>query len=452
MKYDICIHTGASKESVLFFLKIKDEFLKYNFKVQLYTLNRDIESFVGEKDLADFVVFPEISDFYDIEESVKFVKSLGINNYASLYFTQKTFHNLNEKKAEVITAKKIQTLKTILNKPKAELYFTFAGDEVDINIFRLFAKHQGGKLIYSGYVNLGERIFVTDNEKRYFDIPKSPETIPNEEINWIEEYINKMIENKPILWGSPKELDVKVKAVFFVKLFKRLFKKKNTTKNTSFIINRFVSRLYYRFVSRFYYSKNAEELLNKPFVYFPLHYPKDSQLTLRGLPFFKQQDIVEIVSRYVPYDYNLIVKEHPLARGYSKVNDIKRMAKLPRTFVLHPLINSHDIIRNAKAVIVINSSVGYEAMIYSKPVITLGNSFYRGHGLSYDVESLYDLEKAFEEIRNFVPNRDILLQFLWKNKKFSYPINHNLVFKSSEGFSEEYVRILLPVLKKFQQK
>ena len=61
-----------------------------------------------------------------------------------------------------------------------------------------------------------------------------------------------------------------------------------------------------------------------------------------------------------------------------------------------PHTSSHELIRRAAAVAVISSTVGLEALLYGKPVLTLGQPFYAGYGVTVDVDS-------FREIREAVP-------------------------------------------------
>jgi capsule polysaccharide export protein KpsC/LpsZ len=96
------------------------------------------------------------------------------------------------------------------------------------------------------------------------------------------------------------------------------------------------------------------------------------------------------------------------------------MAALPNVKLVHPFTNSHELIPNAKAIVAINSSVGYEAIMYKRPVIAMGRSFYRDQGVTIDVDALYELEDAFQKIESFALTEADVLNFLWKIKYFSY--------------------------------
>jgi len=94
-------------------------------------------------------------------------------------------------------------------------------------------------------------------------------------------------------------------------------------------------------------------------------------------------------------DHELIVKPHPQQLGSlprEAINAIAQHAEL-----IHPDVNSHDVIKNAAAVVTLDNTVGYEALLYGKPVITLGDAFYDGTGYTHDVRDLSQLEERLNE-------------------------------------------------------
>lgn len=72
-----------------------------------------------------------------------------------------------------------------------------------------------------------------------------------------------------------------------------------------------------------------------------------------------------------------VIKEHP-----SSKNDYAYLHGLHMNIVFHNQANTQSLIEKADAVVTINSSVGFEAILLNKPVITLGNAFYNIEGLA----------------------------------------------------------------------
>lgn len=71
---------------------------------------------------------------------------------------------------------------------------------------------------------------------------------------------------------------------------------------------------------------------------------------------------------------NLIVKGHPVNPGSMAPLEI--ISNKYKTSKWVSDVNIHDLIRNARAVVVVNSGTGMESLLHSKPVITFGRCEY----------------------------------------------------------------------------
>jgi hypothetical protein len=69
----------------------------------------------------------------------------------------------------------------------------------------------------------------------------------------------------------------------------------------------------------------------------------------------------------------------------------------PQFRLLHPQINSHDILDRSTAVVTINSKVGAEALSRGLPVITFGNAFYTNRGLTPHFSDWKQVENWFQQ-------------------------------------------------------
>ena len=159
------------------------------------------------------------------------------------------------------------------------------------------------------------------------------------------------------------------------------------------------------------------------YVYYPLHVPHDVQLTVRSKLFYFQEGIIEYLSRILPVGYEVFVKEHPASVGALPGGGLKRLIRGRRNIkLLHPSINSFDIVKNAAAVVVINSKVGFEALMQGKKVVMLGEAFYRNKGLTVDVSDLRDLERVIGEALDARgPEYEAIEDFVAKAYEWSHP-------------------------------
>jgi capsule polysaccharide export protein KpsC/LpsZ len=147
-------------------------------------------------------------------------------------------------------------------------------------------------------------------------------------------------------------------------------------------------------------------------VYFPLHLTNDYKIR-RVVPHCEHQEaIVEQVAAALPQGHDLVLKEHPLSIGWNPVGMLRRLARAGNIRLVHPHTSSHELIRRSEAVAVIGSTVGLEALLYAKPVMTIGQPFYSGYGITLDVDSPRELREAVPELLGFRPERERILSFL----------------------------------------
>ena len=136
--------------------------------------------------------------------------------------------------------------------------------------------------------------------------------------------------------------------------------------------------------------------VSRPYVYFPLHVVDDYKIK-RVIPHcYDQASLIEQIAGALPHGHELVLKEHPMSIGRNRLSLLRRVARIPNARLVAPRTSSHELMRGADAVAVISSTVGLEALLYDKPVLTLGQPFYSGYGVTVDVDS-------FREIRTAVP-------------------------------------------------
>lgn len=144
-------------------------------------------------------------------------------------------------------------------------------------------------------------------------------------------------------------------------------------------------------------TSSRQFIKSKNYVFYPLQYFRESRVTMRAPPFYNQVWLIEYLSRSLPPGYELVVKDHPQQLGalpLSNVRAIKRYAT-----AVAPGIPAREVVEHADAVVTLNNTVGYESVMYGKPVVTLGDAFYSGAGYTNDVS---DINRLHEEIHQAV--------------------------------------------------
>jgi Capsule polysaccharide biosynthesis protein len=150
----------------------------------------------------------------------------------------------------------------------------------------------------------------------------------------------------------------------------------------------------------------------RPSVYFPLHVADDYKIARLVPHLADQASIVEQLASALPRGHDLIVKEHPMSIGRNPLGFLRRVSGIPNVRLVDPHTSSHELIERSRAVVVIGSTVGLEALLYGKPVLTLGRPFYAGAGVTFDIDSLRDLRDALPALFAWRPERDLVLRFL----------------------------------------
>jgi hypothetical protein len=181
----------------------------------------------------------------------------------------------------------------------------------------------------------------------------------------------------------------------------------------------------------------SADLLSDKYIFLPLHLAMESQLTVRAQPYANQEFLVEYVARSLPQGYKLYVKEHPDVLGSFSLRMLRRIGRIGNVVLVRPSTHPHDLIANAAAIATINSTAGFEALLFLKPVIVFGHAFYRGYGATYDVESLYDLDRVIKGALQKTIVKDTMMNVITAIRKASY----NGSLDQPEDLAESIVQV-----------
>lgn len=172
---------------------------------------------------------------------------------------------------------------------------------------------------------------------------------------------------------------------------------------------------------RYLGPKKSEKIIaNTDYIYFPLQYFRESRVTVRASPYYNQAWIVEYLSRNCPVGHNLVVKDHPQQLGAQPRQSVKSIST--HSIAVWPSTNSHDIVSKASAVIILNNTVGYEAVLHGKPVLVLGDAFYSGYGYTIDVKDTSQIsEKLYQAVNSEYLTDEDIVEFAAGIINGSYP-------------------------------
>lgn len=123
-------------------------------------------------------------------------------------------------------------------------------------------------------------------------------------------------------------------------------------------------------------ARSESPVAGEPYVFFPLHYTQDAQITFRE-PLLDQFRLVRDVARALPEGVNVYVKPHPFFYGTDlSVRELRRLGSLGNVRLVPARLPPQPLVRGARAVVTVNSTSGFEGLVHGVPVVTVGHDFY----------------------------------------------------------------------------
>lgn len=227
--------------------------------------------------------------------------------------------------------------------------------------------------------------FSYDEEKVMNHVKELVSSIASSEYN-LDEYARSVASKNRVSPSLKEALNDLRKSVFL---------KKNTIRKSHPSWKRLIS-----FKNKMLNNKLAStvERIHKPFFIFPLNVPEDAQLVLRAPRYRDILSICEQIANILPYGHVLAIKEHPGHPGMLDHSRLKSVLRCHSNMVyITADVQLRDLFPYTSGLITINSTAGFEALAKGLPVITIGDCFYRGTGITYDTEFLNNIEKALDD-------------------------------------------------------
>jgi len=154
---------------------------------------------------------------------------------------------------------------------------------------------------------------------------------------------------------------------------------------------------------------------DEKFVLFPLHLQPEVS-TLVMAPFYVDQiALIEDIAKSLPIGYRLYVKEHFVMLGRRPLEDYRRIRDLYNVRLISPHSDSFKLVKQARAVTTITSTMGWEAILFEKPVISFGEPFYSAYPQVVRASRIAkkELPALFQKVlTDYQPDHELLLQFI----------------------------------------
>jgi hypothetical protein len=185
--------------------------------------------------------------------------------------------------------------------------------------------------------------------------------------------------------------------------------KKARTKSLTFLLFSLLIffKRFYNFILIFFNKILKKVLLydklnvQDEFLFFGFQLSIESTVTYKAFPYTNQIALIETISRVLPYNHFLYVREHPHWPEYYSYKFLKTLKSFPNVKIISPEISIHDILSKSKGVITLNSTTGVEALMHGKPVLSFSSNLYQGyHSSAITCSNLFELGEKLAELIN----------------------------------------------------
>jgi hypothetical protein len=157
-----------------------------------------------------------------------------------------------------------------------------------------------------------------------------------------------------------------------------------------------------------HYNRLAKSVnLEVPYVFVALQCEPERSTCPAGDVFGNQYLMIDMLSKLVPEDWKIYVKEHVAqfkiylaAERAKSVEFYDMIASMPNVELVPLTYTSFDLIDRARASATVSGTVGWESVARGKPALLFGYSWYRDCRGVFTVHSVEDCKKAIGEIKN----------------------------------------------------
>ena len=384
----------------------------------IFWLDADLTSFclayyLQKKIDAEFYAIIDVTnrakDFFLNQKLINFQKIWFYHDYAM----KKTPDNIiNENKSGLDISELVKNDR-IFN-PKYNEFYNFTNDETNSIVYNellLFTKvleikpdvfvttetalrphHTFHKLCQAQKIktlmlnnaNWGNLSYISENFHELDNFEKKFRNHENSTTNFnqLENRLGKKILSKNLSKFYNKNRKSKLQKLFAALQFLILSNNKNIKTHYTYfgrtkfkvLINEIRNTLNY-FIRQRYIDRNFPSKIPEAdnLIFFPMQQEPERSLLLTAPCYTDQINTIDFISKCIPENYILIVKEHPTqgpGRGWRKLSDYKRFKQNPRIFFIHPSVPASEIIKKSKLVISVSGTASLEASFFNTPSIT----------------------------------------------------------------------------------
>jgi hypothetical protein len=210
------------------------------------------------------------------------------------------------------------------------------------------------------YINtIKENVFTYQNKKKFSSIDYIQDQLSAYKIKKVSFLYTKAC--KELIRRFPQEILKKITGYY---------KKNQGYKFLGWYRPIFMRPYFFKYFQRI--GKKPEELTGYKLIYFPLHLEPEIALLSISPEFNNSMELITWISKSLPADALLVVKENPLSFGIRSKQYYDNLRRINNVVLSYPDISSWQWIRSSNITATISGTAGIESVYFERPVISFG--------------------------------------------------------------------------------
>ncbi len=195
-----------------------------------------------------------------------------------------------------------------------------------------------------------------------------------------------------------------------------------------------------------YESLQTQVEWNKKFIYVALHNQPECSTSAMGDIFVDQMLMIDILSKAIPEDWVLYIKESPaqwvgpwahLGRYKGYYQDI---TKRKNVYLIPTEVSTYELINKAQLVATVTGTVAWEAVLRDKAALIFGFTWFMYCDGIFRVDNVADCRLMIDKINSgYKPDKQKVLNFLGSLDNVSTVAYPNIRFKTDDISEEQNI-------------
>ena len=139
---------------------------------------------------------------------------------------------------------------------------------------------------------------------------------------------------------------------------------------------------------------------------YALHTQPESSIDVAGSYFSDQLALITFIARSLPATHELYVKVHPADMDGKKLSFYRSIARVPGVRLIDYRVDSRRLVTSAGIVFTLTGTIGYEAALLGKPVITFANNYFNAFPTVWRCEAPPRLPELISAVLSRAPGSD----------------------------------------------